>query len=168
MKLVKSILCFSLFLVVHLANTQEIPPIDIFTPQDYGAEDQNWSITQDDNNFVYMANNAGLLEYNGATWKLYESPNEDILRSVRVIGSRIYSGGHMDFGFWEKNNLGKLDYTSLVANIGANIKEDEEFWGIISIDEFVLFQSFERIYIYNTSDGTFRIINSDTRINKMF
>ncbi|WP_246288511.1 helix-turn-helix and ligand-binding sensor domain-containing protein [Winogradskyella costae] len=151
-----------------MSYAQEIPPIQIFTPNDYGADDQNWSITQSQNDFIYVANNKGLLEYNGASWQLYNSPNEGILRTVKLVNGVIFSGGYMDFGFWIKNKKGKLSYTSLSDHKDLSIKEDEDFWGIVSVEDFVLFQSFDRIYIYNTTEDSFSIIDSDTRINKMF
>ncbi len=168
MDLIKKILYCSLVFIAISVNSQEIPPIQVFTPQDYGAEDQNWSITQSQNNFIYVGNNKGLLEYNGASWKLYSSPNDDILRSVHVVKDKIYSGGYMDFGFWMKNEFGRLLYTSLTNDLDFKVKEDEEFWGIIDIEGYVLFQSLESIYIYNTADKSFRVIDSDSRINKMF
>jgi len=149
-------------------NAQEIPPIQIFTPQDYNAEDQNWAITQSKDDFIYVANNKGLLEYKGASWKLYNSPNDGILRSVKVVGDKIYSGGFMDFGYWTRDQLGMMLYTSLVENRNFSIKEDEEFWGIIDVEGYILFQSLERIYIYNILDDRFDIIDSEFRINKMF
>jgi len=147
---------------------QEIPPIQTFSPQDYGAEDQNWSISQSETGFIYVANNKGLLEYNGAAWKLYKSPNDGIFRSVKVVGDRIYSAGYRDFGYWMKNDFGELFYTSLATNKNFSVKDDEEFWGIINAQGYVLFQSFERIYIYNTTDESFNIIDSELRINKIF
>ena len=168
MNLIKTILFCSFVFIAISINSQEIPPIQVFTPQDYGAEDQNWSITQSQNDFIYVANNIGLLEYNGASWKLYNSPNEGILRSVHVVKNKIYSGGYMDFGFWVKNEFGRLVYTSLTNDGDFKVKEDEEFWGIIDIEGYVLFQSLESIYIYNTTDESFRVIDSDSRINKMF
>tara|TARA_R110002111_G_scaffold163455_2_gene229675 strand:+ start:37376 stop:40195 length:2820 start_codon:yes stop_codon:yes gene_type:complete len=163
-------LCFLLTALLVSVNfyAQEIPPIQVFTSQDYGAEDQNWAIAQAENNFIYVANNKGLLEYNGASWTLYNSPNVGILRSLRVVEDKIYSGGYMDFGYWTKNNQGKLLYTSLIDDQKFSVKEDEDFWGIINIEGYVLFQSFDRIYIYNTEEESFDIINSDSRINKMF
>jgi AraC family chitin signaling transcriptional activator len=168
MNLIKKILCCSLILSAISLNSQEIPPIQVFTPQDYDAEDQNWSITQCQNDFIYVANNKGLLEYNGASWELYNSPNDGILRSVHVVKDKIYSGGYMDFGFWVKNEFGRLFYTSLVNDMDLKVKEDEDFWGIIDIEGYVLFQSLESIYIYNTADENVRVIDSDSRINKMF
>lgn len=159
--------CVALFVSVK-TFAQEIPPIQIFTSQDYGAEDQNWAISQSNNNFIYVANSKGLLEYNGASWRVYNSPNDGILRSVKVVEDKIYSGGYMDFGYWTKNKQGILLYTTLSDSPSFSIKEDEEFWGIIDIEGYVLFQSFERIYIYNTTEDSFDIIESDSRINKMF
>ncbi|WP_299110690.1 triple tyrosine motif-containing protein [uncultured Winogradskyella sp.] len=168
MSLIKRIHYFLVCLVVLSLQSQEVPPIQVFNPQDYSAEDQNWAISQNENDFIYVANNKGLLEYNGAYWQLYESPNDDILRSVHVVGDRIYSGGYMDFGFWTKNKFGGLHYKSLTKNKAFKIKEDEEFWGIIDIEGFVLFQSLDRIYIYNAFDESTRIIESESRINKMY
>ena len=168
MNLIKKILCHLIVLITIAIHSQEVPPIQIFSPQDYRAEDQNWAIAQSQNEFIYVANNKGLLEYDGTAWKVYNSPNDGILRSVRVVGDRIYSGGYRDFGFWTKNNFGELQYKSLAQGEEFSIKEDEEFWGIIDIEGYLLFQSFERIYIYNTLEETFKIIDSEQRINKMF
>jgi hypothetical protein len=56
---------------------------------------------QDNNQFLYFANNDGLLEFNGSSWKLYPSPNETIIRSVKAV-ERIYTGSYMEFGYWER------------------------------------------------------------------
>lgn len=168
MALIRKKLFLLFFIFVTLAWAQEIPPIQIFTPQDYNAEDQNWSIDQAENGFMYIANNKGLLEYDGASWSLFKSPNEGILRSINVVADKIYTGGYMDFGYWIEDNFGNLTYTSLSKNKKFTVKEDEEFWGIINIEGYVLFQSLERIYIYNTRDESFQIINSETRLTKIF
>lgn len=168
MNLVKRNLIFILFFVAIFSFSQEIPPIQIFTPQDYGAGEQNWAITQAENNFIYIANNNGLLEHNGASWKLYNSPNDGILRSIKVVDDKIYSGGYMDFGYWFKDSHGNLKYKSLTIDKDFSIKEDEDFWGIISVEGYILFQSFDRIYIYNKTDERITIINSILRINKIF
>lgn len=162
-------ICFVFILFLSLVlNAQEIPPIQVFSPNDYKADDQNWDITQSDDNFIYIANNAGLLEYNGARWTLYKSPNNDILRSVKSVEDKIYSGGYMDFGFWTKDKFGKLNYESLVKENKISVKDDEEFWDIIRFENYMLFQSFERIYIYNVEENSVDVINSEARINKVF
>ncbi|WP_246277460.1 triple tyrosine motif-containing protein [Winogradskyella ursingii] len=142
--------------------------MQVFTPQDYAAGDQNWAISQGDDNKIYIANNNGLLEYNGANWTLYKMPDQTIVRSVEVIEGKVYTGSYMDFGFWERDIYGVLTYNSLVKSSNLNLIEDEEIWKILGIDNWVLFQSFDRIHIYNRSDKTFKVIESDERINKIY
>lgn len=163
-KLLKiSILFFSL--AIH---SQELPPIQSFAPTDYKGENQNWGISQSNDKLIYIANNKGLLEFNGASWSLYDSPNESIMRSVNVVGDRIYTGCFMEFGYWKKNSTGCLDYTSLSKKIGFSLIEDEEFWNIIALGDLVVFQSLKRIYVYNIKEDTANVIDSDMTITKIF
>ena len=164
----KNVFTLLLLLIFNSSFSQELPPINFFSPKEYKAENQNWSISQALNKNIYIANNNGLLEFNGAKWILYPSPNETILRSVKVIGDKIYSGSYMDFGYWKKNNLGTLAYTSLSKKVNIKLIEDEQFWNIIEVDGWILFQSFDRIYILNNIDETIQIIEAKTSITKMY
>ncbi|KAA5828202.1 LuxR family transcriptional regulator [Algibacter amylolyticus] len=150
------------------ATTQERPPINVFYPEDYGAEPQNWSISQANSRFIYIANSKGLLEYNGAKWTVYDSPNQTNIRSVHVIDSLVYTGSYHDFGFWKKNNYGALKYTSISKSLKVDLLEDEEFWNIMSIDNSILFQSLDRIIIFNKVTSSYNIINSPTKISRLF
>jgi hypothetical protein len=119
----------------------------------------------DKNQFVYFANNEGLLEYNGSNWTVYPSPNETIIRSVKVVDDKIYTGCYMEFGFWKRKPNGLLEYTSLSSKIKNKLIEDEHFWNIINLDQWVLFQSFNRIYVYNTKEKTFQFIIYERKRN---
>jgi AraC family transcriptional regulator, chitin signaling transcriptional activator len=154
--------------VCSFLEAQELPPIEAYSATQYGAENQNWAISQSKDNYIYVANNKGLLEFNGAKWLLYRSPNETIIRSVTVIDNRVYTGCYMEFGYWKKDQKGQLVYTSLSEKLQTPLIEDEQFWNIIAIDQWVLFQSLNRIYIYDTKDGATKIIDSDKIIVKMF
>ncbi len=148
-------------------NAQELPPIENYAPEIYGAENQNWCISQSKDNYIYVANSSGLLEFNGSNWKLFPTPNNTSLRSVNVIGDRIYTGCYMEFGYWQKNDFGNLIYYSLSKKLKVPLIE-EDFWNIVKFDNWVLFQSLNRIYIYNTIDESFNIINSKTNLPKVF
>lgn len=100
-----------------------LPPIYNYTPSSYTGESQNWKICQADNKKMYFANNAGLLEYNGAVWKKYPSPNKTIVRSVNAKGSKIFTGGFSEFGYWEANEFGELEYTSLSQYVQPSVLE---------------------------------------------
>ena len=157
-----------LFLLITIkATAQELPPISTYTKKDYKAENQNWAISQAENKFIYVANNKGLLEFNGAIWKLYATPNETIMRSVKSFKEKIYTGFYMDFGFWQKNDFGFLEYTSVVKNENVQMLEDEQIWEIFELDGWMIFKSLERIYLYNLETKKIKIINSEFRIHKL-
>lgn len=160
---------FSFLFLVFCSTimSQEIPPISVFSTEDYGAENQNWAISQTSNKFIYVANNKGLLEFNGANWELYPTPNETIMRSVKCYNNRIYTGFYMDFGFWKKNDFGVLFYTSIVKGSNIEMLEDEQIWEISELDDYMLFKSLQRIYLYNLKTKVFKTIEASNNISKL-
>ena len=155
---------FNLFFLLFSVGllSQELPPIQNYSPVDYGAGNQNWSLSQSGNKHIYAANNGGLLEFNGVNWKLYPSPNGTPLRSVKAIDGLIYTGGYMQFGYWKKDEYGNLKYDAISDKLKEPLIEDENFWNISEFEDWVLFQSLDRIYIYNTINGSFDILEAKT------
>ena len=147
-------------LLSFLAVTQELPPIQNFSPQNYNGENQNWGITQGTQGHIYVANNHNLLEYDGVKWHKYQSSHTSIYRSIQVKDSLIFTGQYMEFGFWKKDIYGNLKYTSISSELQEPMILDEEFWNIVILDEWVLFQSLDRIYNYNTITKQFKILNA--------
>jgi len=158
------LMCFVLGLNFSIA--QELPPVSVFTPQEYMAENQNWSIDQDQDKHIYIANNRGLLTFDGSNWRKYNTPNQTILRSVKVIDNKIFTGFYGGFGYWKKNTKGVLDYTCLSDKIELLV--DEQFWNILEVEGWVAFQSFKRIYLYNSELDDFKIVSPQNRVSKIF
>ncbi|WGD34246.1 triple tyrosine motif-containing protein [Olleya sp. YS] len=168
LKLSKTLFIIGFCMNIQALLAQDLPPIQYYSPKQYNAENQNWAISQSNNKYIYVANSKGLLEFNGAGWTLYPSPNQTIVRSVKVVDDKIYTGSYMEFGYWSKTNIGDLKYTSLSEKIRESLLEDEQFWNITSLDDWLLFQSLNRIYIYNFKTDSFKIIDSERGITKMF
>jgi hypothetical protein len=85
-----------------------------FTRNQYVAGTQNWTITQDQNSRLYIANNEGLLVYNGTNWQLYPVPNKTILRSLGFgTAGKLYVGAQDELGFYAPDKVGRLRFTSL-------------------------------------------------------
>lgn len=162
------ILRFLLLLFCGHVFSQELPPIQNYSIIDYGGANQNWSISQSDNKIIYVANNYGLLEFDGAEWRLFPSPNGSDIRSVKVIDNLIYTGCYMEFGYWEKDKYGGLIYTSLLEKLKIPLEEDEQFWNILEFEGLVLFQSLQSIYVYNIIDGSISKINSISKRAEIF
>ncbi|WP_421811282.1 triple tyrosine motif-containing protein [Flagellimonas sp.] len=165
--MLKYLTYFFLFFFQWL-TCQELPPIQNYTPSDYRAENQNWAISQAEDKVVYVANNKGLLRFNGADWTLFPSPNESIMRSVNVVGDKIYTGCYMEFGYWSEDGFGRLEYTSLSSSMEVSLLEDEEFWGILNLEDWIVFQSLKRIYVYNNKTGSINIIDAEDTLFRMF
>ena len=160
--LIISILC------IISSNAQYHPPIQNFPPDMYKAGNQNWNISKDDNNRTYVANNFGLLEYDGLRWTLHPTPDGSIMRSVFVKNNIVYTGAYMDFGYWLRNENGSLAYTSLADTVGFQTIEDEQFWNIFSHKQYILFQSLNRLVIYNQQSNTLKTYNSEYGILDAF
>ncbi len=137
-------------LVVQFAYSQEfVPPIQNYSPNQYNAASQNWDISVGENGFIYVANNQGLLLFDGINWELHKLNGPSIIRSVYVAGDRIYTGSYQEIGYWEFDNKGQLNYTSL-SPLLKNIKmESEEFWDILEISGKIYFRSFGAVYQYD-------------------
>ncbi len=157
-----------LLLLTLPIHGQELPPIQNFTPQDYDGENQNWAITQGADNHIYIANNHSLLEYDAVRWRKYSSGNNSLIRSVHAKDEFIFIGQYMEFGFWQRNVFGELEYTSISSQLKIPMVEDEEFWNIVTLENWVLFQSLDRIYSYNIKSKEFKWIEARSTKAQIF
>ena len=164
-----SLICiFCLFFTSNSAVSQQQLPFFIqnFEKQEYNAENQNWSVTQDNRGFIYVANNSGLLEFDGVEWSFYPSPNGTVIRSVAVDHQdRIYTSGYREIGYWQREEQGKLVYHSLNQKAEALFSQNEEFWTTVIVDSKVYFHSFSSVFIYDGDE--FRVIRANAPINSI-
>jgi len=155
-------------LSLAFAKAQELPPVVNYPPNVYDADNQNWMLTQASDKTIYVANNRGLLVFNGAQWHLYPSPNGTIIRGVKAVDNKVFTGAYMDFGVWEKDGTGVLQYTSIVSKKNIVMVEDEHIWNIEHYGQYVLFQSLDRIYIYDMISDRVQMITPDNQIIRLF
>ncbi|WP_455666475.1 ligand-binding sensor domain-containing protein [Phocaeicola sp.] len=106
----------------------------------YQSGNQNWMIMQHTNGWMYFANNKGLLEFDGVTWNTY-SMNESKTRALCIgADSCIYIGGMGQFGYFNANKLGGLDYHCLSDSLPQDMKIDV-IWNIHAAGNRIYFQS---------------------------
>ncbi len=150
-KRVSKYLFLLILLISNLLYGQFLnPSIKNYSINDYGADNQNWGVDVDGNGVVYVANNKGLLRYNGQKWNLFSLPNNTIVRSVLCHKNKIYTGSYEEFGFWEKDQFGNFKYTSLTSLFLKNFKfTNDEIWQIIPYNEKIIFRSFSRLFVFN-------------------
>lgn len=116
-----------------------------YTRYTYKAGAQNWDFQQHDNGWIYVANNKGLLEFDGVEWNSYSIHNAKT-RAVKVgRDGRIYIGGMEQFGYFTPNRLGGLEYTCLSDSLPSDVNVGI-IWNILLGGDRVYFQSDRRFF----------------------
>lgn len=149
----KSKTLFFLFYLFALLGSHQLvaqfsPYFQNYSLSEYNAGNQNWDISKGEDGKIYVANNNGLLVFDGLKWSLHELPNKTTIRSVLPVKDKIYTGSYEEFGYWKKNEKGSLVYTSLSHLINKKEFLNEEFWQIIHFKDAIIFRSFLNVYIY--------------------
>ena len=133
-----------------LAFGREAPCVRNFTPTDYNAQNQNWSLAQSPKGWIYAGNNGSLLEFDGARWQSFFLPEKQTVRAVAAgPNGEIFCGGFAEFGYWKMNGSGRMVYTSLSSPALSQQLHKEEIWHILVLPDCVLFQSFSILYKYD-------------------
>jgi signal transduction histidine kinase/DNA-binding response OmpR family regulator len=138
------------------------PFVRVYTPKEYGAPDQNWAIEQDDRGVIYVGNNAGVLEYDGASWRVIKTPNNSTARSLAKDGQgRIYVGAVGEFGYLAPDATGVTRYFSMLAEVPAENRAFADVWRTLVTPDAVYFQSPQ--YLFRWSGGRLRVWKPQTR-----
>ncbi len=134
-------------LISFSQNTIGFPDVINYNKQVYNGGLQNWDIKQDKNDIIYIANNEGLLTFDGTYWNLYPLPNKTIVRSVAIgLNNKIYVGGQDEIGYFSPTQNGKLLYHSLTNFIADKDKNFGDVWDIVVSQDAVFFRSSSKIY----------------------
>jgi len=107
--------------------------------EDYEHQAQNWGITQAKNGIIYVANNGGVLEFDGVSWRVINIPNYTV-RSLTIDESgTVYIGGKGEIGYLEPDEKGSLKYKSLLIHLDENQKNFSNVWRTVTSKEGVYF-----------------------------
>jgi len=122
-------------------------PIRNFTPVEYKAGIQNISFAQNRDMSIFVANNLGVLSYNGNEWKGHDFKTGKKKRSLAFDENtnRLYAGSQGEFGFYE----GGWQYVSLIDKIPRGFRDFDEVWDVFLANSKVYFCTFQGIYVYD-------------------
>ncbi|WMN10871.1 triple tyrosine motif-containing protein [Marivirga salinae] len=160
-----------LFLVGNISYGQFIgyPFYKYYSSQDYHGGIQNWKITQSQNGLLYVANNFGLLEFDGTNWNKYSLESGTKCRDVFVdTDGKIYIAAQGDFGYYVPNELGKLAFVSLADSIPGENRNFDEAWRVFKKNDRLLFCTFDDIFIFNISGELLDIVDPETDPDNFF
>ncbi len=122
-------------------------PIRNFTPADYQAGIQNIYFAQNRDMTLFVANNLGVLAFNGRDWERHDFQTGKKKRSLAFDEQtdRLYVGSQGEFGFFEKD----WRYVSLVDKIPEGWTDFDEVWDVFLFNSRAYFCTFQGIYVYD-------------------
>lgn len=142
-------------------------PSEHFAPPDYQQYPQNWAVTQDHRGLIYVANNDGILEYDGDSWRLIPTTTNTFVRSIAASEEgTIYAGTVGDFGYLKPDSIGVLRYASLYEHVPPLHESFSDVWGTHATSDGVYFQANERLFRWDGSN--MRVWTSDEGFHTSF
>ena len=122
-------------------------PVHNFMPSDYKAGIQNIDFAQNRDMTLFVANNLGVLSYNGKDWERHAFQTGKKQRSLAFDekANRLYFGSQGEFGYFDDN----WKMVSLVDKIPQPSPDFDEVWDVFLIHSKVYFCTFQGIYVYD-------------------
>lgn len=126
------------------------PTVRNYKKEVFNAGTQNWDIIQSNNDWMYFANNQGLLEFDGSNWTTYPILNYTNVRSLYYdkTDDKIYAGAYNEFGYYARNGRGILEYHSLSGKLSPSSHNFDEVWAIHKLNNEIYFRTNNDIFIY--------------------
>lgn len=125
-----------------------------YDPTQYKAHPLVWAFAQDSLGLLYMANNDGIVIFDGVRWQLVPTP-----RPVRALtldaAGRLYVGCLGDFGRLNAQPNGALYYQSLADKLTKKAQQPDDVSRVHAAAGNVYFVTAERIIRYHEKDDLF-------------
>ena len=153
------------------SNTQDaievyrkgMPFLKNYSPDEIGAGAQNWAVIMDNRGVMYFGNgDKGVLEFDGANWMNIPIPNNSIVRSLGIDNNGIiYIGAVGEIGYLKPDDLGKLQYVSLLNKIDTTNSEFNNIWKTLFYNNQIYFCSSQKLFKYSPEKDSISVINPD-------
>lgn len=118
-----------------------------YLPKEYNQGANNNGVAQDKEGRIFIANQSGVLVYDGLNWQIIALP--DLIPAFSIINDAegtIYVGGdNGEFFIIEKNKNGRYVSVSLKGNLNANEQPQEPIKQIISLNGNLYFLSADKL-----------------------
>ena len=146
-----------------------LPYIRNYAHYEYNAGGENWSIVQDNRGIVFVANEKGILEYDGVSWRLITIPNKSTVLWLHVADNgKVYVGCQSEFGFLDSDSRGVLKYVSLMNFLPKENRDFADVWEVRSNADGIYFRTFKYIFNWNgTAITTWKLPEGATRFDML-
>jgi len=132
-----------------------------YTPKDYDHHPQNWAVGQGKRGIIYVGNQAGLLEFDGVSWRIIGIPNWTV-RSLDIDETgTIYIGGKDEIGFLSPSTNGTLEYVSLLNKLEDSEKNFSEIKGTHAARDGIYFRASHFVFLWNPGLKKMKVWEAD-------
>ena len=134
------------------------PFITSYSSDETGGDLQTWEVVQDNRGIMYFGSSPGVLEFDGSSWRMIETNNKTMVRSLGIDQrGRVYVGCINDFGFLRPDSLGNLKYTSLLNYVKEEDRNFSYVWTTIVTDHGIYFQSREKLFRFKPDGDSWEV-----------
>lgn len=125
------------------------PFLRAWTAEEYGASPVNWHVTQHpDTGFIYAANNYGVLEYDGASWRLIPTPEDGRTTTLVIDRAQTVWGAGDDIFCLEPDATGTLRARSQLARLPEPARAVGSIVFSAAGPDFTAFASTTHLYVF--------------------
>jgi len=138
-----------------------LPFMKNYTPDEIGAGEQNWAVIMDNRGVMYFGNgDNGVLEFDGVNWRSILISNKSIVRSLGIDNNgTIYVGAVGELGYLKPDDLGKLQYVSLLNKIDTTNRDFNNVWKTIFYKNHIYFCCPQKLFKYSPEKDSISVIN---------
>lgn len=162
----------SLFvLTFRLLAEDNVPSVFVqnYTVGDYKASCQNWGLSVSEEGILYVANNSGLLTFDGNSWRIHELPEQKVISRIFTKNGRTFTAGSGIQCEWKRNEYGQLQFESSgesfedssIQALPFSFKEGQ-ITATAQIDQFYFVGTSRKgLYVLNSEGSTLLHLTAD-------
>ena len=125
------------------------PFVHLWQTDELGASPVNWRMLQHPNGLIYIANGFGVLEFDGATWRLIPMPDEGAARTLVVDRQgRVWAAGNGQVITLEPDASRTLRAVDQVGRVPAAERSSSVFVSSVATDDGVYLGGSRRIFLF--------------------
>jgi signal transduction histidine kinase/DNA-binding NarL/FixJ family response regulator len=128
-----------------------------YSHKGYARSPQNWCVLQDKRGIIYVANQGGVLEFDGVYWRTLEIPNQSVRSMAINDKGTIYIGGKSELGFLARDSNGFSKYVSLLDQIKDSQRNFSNVWRINSTQKEIYFRTTKLLFRWDTENKKMKV-----------
>ena len=102
---------------------------------------------------LYVANNNGVLQYDGERWRKIHLNSKGFIRSLEV-DSTIYVGATGNLGYLTPDSTGTLQFQSLLDHLPERERSFEDIWNTHRVEQGIYFQAQKWLFRWDGEEMT--------------